>query len=99
MMDLREAKACLDEYCVSLANICGMLKPNVADGELGETMGKLNDSLIAMLNTHVKEAVILSIMIWREVNARHEQMVDFPGEWAVPFGRTESAQARDRQGH
>lgn len=82
MMDLREAKACLDEYRISLATTCEMLKPNVAEGELGEAIGKLNDSLIAMLNTHVKEALVLSIMIWRQMNAIHEQMVDFPDEWA-----------------
>jgi hypothetical protein len=82
MMDLREAKACLDEYRISLATTCEMLKPNVAEGELGEAIGKLNDSLIAMLNTHVKEALVLYIMIWRQMNARHEQMVDFPDEWA-----------------
>jgi hypothetical protein len=47
---LREAKACLDEYCVSLANTCLMLKPNVAEGKLREAIGKLNDSLIETLN-------------------------------------------------
>jgi hypothetical protein len=81
-MDLREAIACLDEYRISLANIGGMLRPNVAEGELGEAIKKLNDSLIETLNAQVKEAIILSIMIWTEMNATHEQVVDFPDEWA-----------------
>jgi hypothetical protein len=81
-MDLREAIACLDEYRISLANIGGMLRPNVADGELGAALGKLNDSLIETLNAQVKEARILSILIWEEMNATHAQMVEFPDEWA-----------------
>jgi hypothetical protein len=52
-MDLREAIACLDEYRISLANIGGMLRPNVAEGELGEAIKKLNDSLIETLNAQV----------------------------------------------
>ena len=82
MMDLREAKACLDEYRISLATACEMLRPTVAEGELGEAIGELNDTLIAMLNTHVKEARILSIMIWEQINATHEQIVEFPDELA-----------------
>jgi hypothetical protein len=81
-MDLREAIACLDEYRISLANIGGMLRPNVAEGELGEAIKKFNDSLIETLNAQVKEAIILSIMIWKEMNATHEQVVDFPDGWA-----------------
>jgi hypothetical protein len=82
MMDLREAKACLDEYWVSLANICGMIKPIVAEGKLREAIGKLNESLIETLNAQIKEALVLSIMIREEMTARHERMLDFPGEWA-----------------
>jgi hypothetical protein len=82
MMDLREAKACLDEYRISLATTCEMLRPTVAEGELGEAAGKLHGSLIAMLNTHVKEANILSIMIWKQINATLEQIVEFPDEVA-----------------
>jgi hypothetical protein len=82
MMDLREAKVCLEEYCVSLANTCGMLKPKVAEGKLGEAIEKLNDKLLAMLEAQVKEALVLSIMIREDMNERHERMVDFPGEWA-----------------
>jgi hypothetical protein len=82
MMDLREAKACLDEYRISLATTCEMLTPTVAEGELGESVGKLHGSLIAMLNTHVKEAHILSIMIWKQINATLEQIVEFPDEVA-----------------
>jgi len=81
-MDLREAIACLDEYRISLANIGGMLRPNIAEGELGEAIKKLNDSLIETLNAQEKEAMILSIMIWRELKATHEQVVDFPDGWA-----------------
>jgi hypothetical protein len=67
MMDLREATACLDEYCISLANICGMIKPAVAKGELTEAIGKLNTSLIETLDAQIKEAVVLSIMIQEEM--------------------------------
>ena len=81
-MDLREAIACLDEYRISLAKIGGMLSSNVADGELGEAIKKLNDSLIETLNAQRKEALILSILIREEMNATHEQVVDFPDEWA-----------------
>jgi hypothetical protein len=48
----------------------------------GEAIAKLNDSLIETLNAQVKEARILSIMIWEEMNATHAQVVDFPDEWA-----------------
>jgi hypothetical protein len=82
IMDLREATACLDEYRISLTNIGGMLKPNVAEGELREATEKLNESLIETLNAQIKEALVLSIMIREEMNARHERMLDFPGEWA-----------------
>jgi uncharacterized protein (DUF1697 family) len=82
IMDLREAKACLDEYACRLNGVSGMIKPNVEKGELGKTIEKLNDSLIAQLNVLVKEALVLSIMIWKEMNARHEQMWDFLDEWA-----------------
>jgi hypothetical protein len=82
MMDFREATACLDEYRTSLANICGMIKPPVAKGELGEVIGKINNSLIEILNEQIKEAVILSVMIHEEMNTTKEQLVDFPGEWA-----------------
>ena len=97
-MDFREATACLDEYRISLANIGGMLRPNVADGELGEAIGKLNDRLIAMLEALVKEAIVLSIMIREEMNTRHEGMLDFPDEWAELLVALNSAQARDRYG-
>src|SRR6266849_4242954 len=50
MMDLQEATACLDEHRIALANICRMLKPVVAEGGLGEAMGKLNQKLIEKLN-------------------------------------------------
>jgi hypothetical protein len=82
MMDLREATACLDEHRISLATTCGMLKPNVAKGELGKVIGELNDSLIERLNAQEKDATILSIIIWEELKETHEQMVDYPGELA-----------------
>jgi hypothetical protein len=81
IMDLGEAKACLDEYACRLNGVSGMIKPNVAAGELGKTIEKFNDSVIAQLDVLVKEALILSIMIQREMNARHEQTLDFLGEW------------------
>lgn len=70
MMDLQEAKACLDEHRIALANICGMLKPVVAEGALGETLGKLNQKLIEKLNDQEKDATILSIIIMEELK-RH----------------------------
>ena len=82
MMDLREAKACLDEYSVSLATTCAMLKPNVAQGELGETIEKLNGSFIKTLDVHIREAVKLCIIIQRGMNARRERMLDFTREEA-----------------
>jgi hypothetical protein len=80
MMDLREATACLDEYRASLANIGAMLRLNVAEGELGEAIGRLNDGLVATLRAQTKEARILSNLILEEMNAKHEQMLDFPDQ-------------------
>ena len=88
MMDLREAKACLDEYSVSLDTMCAMLKPNVAQGELGETIEKLNGSLIKTLDVHIKEAVELCIFIQRGMNARRERMLDFTRRRGGRIGRT-----------
>jgi hypothetical protein len=82
MMDLREATACLDEHRISLAAIPGMLKPNVAKGEAGQAIGKFNDGLVETLNSQLKDAVILSILIWEEIKKTPEQMVDFLGEGA-----------------
>jgi hypothetical protein len=82
MMDLREAKACLDEHRILLAAIPGMLKPNVARGEAGQAIGKFNDGLVETLNSQLKDAVILSILIWEEIKETPEQMVDFLREGA-----------------
>jgi hypothetical protein len=62
-----------------------MIKPAVADGELGEAIGKINISLIEMLDARIKEAVILSVMIYEKMTETEEQMADFPGEWADMF--------------
>src|SRR5436190_20101299 len=85
MMDLQEAKACLDEHRITLANICGMLKPVDAEGELGEVLGKLNQNLIEKLNDQEKDATILSIIILEEMKETREQLMDFPGEFADLF--------------
>jgi hypothetical protein len=81
-MDLRQAKACLDEYRISLDAKCGMLKRNAADGALRDAVEKLNDSLSASLEVHSEEALILSIIIRRQMIAREDQILDFPDEWA-----------------
>jgi len=85
MMDFREAKACLDEYCISLANICGMIKPVIAKGELGQAIEKINNRLIERLSEEIKEAVILSTMIHEDMATITETLVDFPGELADLF--------------
>lgn len=82
MMDLREARACLDEHRILLAAISEMLKPNGAKGEAGQAIGKFNDGLVETLNSRLKDAVILSILIWEEIKETPEQMVDFLGEGA-----------------
>jgi hypothetical protein len=81
-MDFREAKACLDEYRIAIAATCGMMRLNVAGGELDKAIGDLNDSLITALKSLVKEARVLSITIWEELIKRKDQMLDFPDEWA-----------------
>lgn len=83
MIDFQEAKACIDEYCILLANISSMLRPNVAEGELREAIGKLDDSLLPILDAHVKQARILHIMILEKTNARPEQMAVFLYEWSA----------------
>jgi len=85
MMDLQEARACLDEHRIVLACICGMLKPVVAEGGVGEALGKLNQKLIEKLNDEQKDAIILSIIISEEMKETHEQLMDFPGEFADLF--------------
>src|SRR2546422_2384795 len=82
MMDLREARACLDEHRIFLAAISDMLKPNVAKDEAGQAIGKFNDGLIETLNSQLKEPVILSILISEGITETPEQVVEFPGEGA-----------------
>src|SRR5258705_11692817 len=82
MMDLGEARACLDEHRILLAAISEMLKPNVAKGEAGQAIGKFDDGLVETLNSQLKDAVILSILIWEEIKETPEQIVDFLGEGA-----------------
>ena len=81
MMDLQEATRCLDERRIALANLCGMLKPNVAQGKLGEAVGELNQKLIEKLNDEEKDATILSIIISEEIKERHEQLMVFRASW------------------
>jgi hypothetical protein len=76
-MDFREAKACLDEYRISLDATCGMLNFNAAEGELRDAIIELNDSLIARLGVQEKEAIVLSILIMREMVRRNKWMPDF----------------------
>lgn len=99
-MDLREAKACLNEYRISLNATCGMLKPVAgAEGELRNAVEKLNDGLIATLGVHRKEAIILSIAIQEELTARINQMQDFPDEWTeVVAALNELKVATDKAG-
>src|SRR6266478_939790 len=82
LMNFREAIICLDEYSVSIGNFSGMLKPNSAQGELGEALRKVNDALMEKLKDRVKESAILSILINEELIENREQMADLPAEWA-----------------
>src|SRR5438445_11648314 len=82
LMNFREAIICLDEYSVSIGNFSGMLKPNSAQGELGEALRKVNDALMEKLKDRVKESTILSILINEDLIENREQMADFPAEWA-----------------
>jgi hypothetical protein len=81
-MNFREAIIRLDEYSVSIANFSGMLKPNSAQGELGEALRKVNDALMEKLKDRVKESTILSILVNEELKENREQMADFLPEWA-----------------
>jgi hypothetical protein len=81
-MNFREAIICLDEYSVSIANFSGMLKPIIAQGELGEALRKVNDALMEKLKDRVKESTILSILVNEELVENREQMADFSAEWA-----------------
>jgi hypothetical protein len=81
-MDFREAKACLDEYRISLDATCGMIKSNVAKGELGDAIAKLNDRLLTMLQDQQKEALALAVLIQEEMTTQKDQMADFLEEWA-----------------
>src|SRR5439155_1077758 len=81
MMDFREAIACLNEYQNSLANICGMLKPRVAQGELGEALRKLDEKLLELLDAEIKDALRLSIIIWEKL-AEIPEVMDFTDECA-----------------
>jgi hypothetical protein len=81
-MDLREAKACLDEYRVSLDRTRGILIPSTGEGELRDAVEKRNARLMALLEVERKEALILSKTIVLEMIARDDkQLLDFL-EWA-----------------
>jgi hypothetical protein len=85
MIDLQEATACLDEHRILLAATSGMLKPDVAEGEADQAIGKFNDRLIETLNSQLQDAVILSILVCEEMKETPEQLVNFPGEMADFF--------------
>jgi hypothetical protein len=82
-MDLREAKACLDEYRVWLDTTCGMLKQRTGEGERRDAVGKRNTSLIAaLLEVYRDEARILSKIILREMIVQdQEHLSNFHNEW------------------
>jgi hypothetical protein len=85
MMDYREAKACLDEFSSGLSAMCNMLRPNVAQGDLGAAIEDLNETMIVQLNALVREALILSVMVWKGISARPERMWEFPEECTEVF--------------
>jgi hypothetical protein len=80
MMDFREAIACLNEYRNSLANICRMLKPSDAQGELGEALRELDERLLELLDDEKKDALRLLIIIWEKLPEIIEEVVDLPEE-------------------
>ena len=77
MMDYREAKACLDEFSSGVSAMCNMLRPNVAQGDLGAAIEEFNESVIAQLNARVREALILSIAVRKGISARPERISEF----------------------
>jgi len=101
MMDFREAIACLNEYQNSLANICRILKPSVAQGELGEALRKFDEKLHELLDPEIKDALTLSIIIWEKLGEIPE-VVDFVDELAdllvalnqLKLGINEATEAR-----
>jgi hypothetical protein len=66
-----------------LTAACSMLKPNVAEGELGAAIEKLNDSIAAELTAIVKESLILSVMIWESISATSERMLEFLDDYTA----------------
>ena len=100
-MDLREATACLNEYRNLLANICRMLKPSAAQGELGEALRKVDEKLLELLDPEIKDALRLLIIIWDELG-KIPEVVDFPEELAdllvalnqLQLGINEATEAR-----
>jgi hypothetical protein len=82
-MDLREAKACLDEYRGWLDSTRGMLKQRTGEGERRDAVGKRNTKQIAsLLEVHGDEARILSKIILREMTVQdQEHLSNFHNEW------------------
>jgi hypothetical protein len=107
MMDLREAKLCLDEFRVSLEATSAMIKPNVAKGELYEYVEEANRSLNVVLGMHAKEALILSILVQRRLTAILVKAQGFPdacndvlvalNELQLAINKATEAQARYEQ--
>jgi hypothetical protein len=80
-MDLREVKACLEEYCILVENTYSLAKAEVPDGEFREQAKELNQKFVALLNDRLKEAKILSIVIMKEMVAKYEEGDDSLDGW------------------
>jgi hypothetical protein len=87
-MDLREAKACLEEYRVSLDAMSGKLKTSTGEDKHRDAIERRKVSLIlALLEMDRKEALILSETIVLEMCARDgKQILDFLDEWTEIVG-------------
>ncbi|MDO9461462.1 MAG: hypothetical protein Q7N95_15305 [Alphaproteobacteria bacterium] len=80
-MDLREVKACLEEYCILVANTYSLAKAEVPDGEFREQAKELNQTFVALLDDRLKEAKMLSIVIMKEMVAKYEEGDDSLDGW------------------
>jgi hypothetical protein len=74
MMDLREAKECLDEFSTSIRAGCATPSNKVPKGYLAEKIIGRNDKQIAQIQELQQESVKLSIHL-------HDAIVDDPGNF------------------